>query len=48
MVSILKKSAKLTTPGLLEIKVFWNKVFDVTIQSMMSPTKLKQVTQFIL
>ena len=29
MVTILIMSAKLATPGLLKVKVFWNKGFDV-------------------
>ena len=31
MVSILMMSAKLVTPGLLKVKVFWNKGYDVII-----------------
>ena len=31
MVTILMMSAKMATPGLLKIKVFWNKGFDVII-----------------
>ena len=31
MVSILMMSAKLATPGLLKVKVFWNKGYDVII-----------------
>ena len=30
MVTFVMMSAKLTTPGLLNIKVFWNKSYDVT------------------
>ena len=29
MVTILTMAAKMDTPGLLKIKVFWNKVCDV-------------------
>ena len=29
MVTILMMSAKMATPGLLKIKVFWNKGYDV-------------------
>ena len=31
MASILMMSAKLATPGLLKVKVFWNKGYDVII-----------------
>ena len=31
MVTILTMSAKLTTPGVLKIKVFWNKGYDAII-----------------
>ena len=31
MVTILIMSAKMATPGLLKIKVFWNKIYDVII-----------------
>ena len=31
MVTILMMSAKITTPGLLKIRVFWNKGYDVII-----------------
>ena len=31
MVTTLMMSAKMTTPGLLKIKVFWNKGYDVII-----------------
>ena len=31
MVAILMMSAKTTTPGLLKIKVFWTKVYDVIV-----------------
>ena len=31
MVTILIMSAKMATPDLLKIKVFWNKVYDVII-----------------
>ena len=40
-------SAKMATLGLLEIKVFWNKGYDV-IMCMRSPTKCYHVTQIIL
>ena len=32
-------SAKMATPGLLKIKVFWNKGYDVIISVKTSPTK---------
>ena len=31
MVTILMMSAKMATPGLLNIKIFWNKGYDVTM-----------------
>ena len=31
MVTILMMSAKMATPDLLKIRVFWNKVYDVII-----------------
>ena len=31
MVTILMMPAKMATPGLLKVKVFWNKGYDVTI-----------------
>ena len=31
MVTILMMSAKMATPGLLKIKTFWNKVYEVII-----------------
>ena len=31
MVTILMMSAKITTPGLLKIRVFLNKVYDVIV-----------------
>ena len=31
MIAILVRSAKLATPGLIKIKVFWNKDYDVII-----------------
>ena len=41
MVAILIMSAKMATLGLLKIKVFKNKGYDVIISSMKSSTKLK-------
>ena len=48
MVTILMVPAKLTTPGLLKIKILRNEGFDVIILAMTSPTKLYHVTQIIL
>ena len=31
MVAILMISAKLTTPGILKLEVFWNRDYDITI-----------------
>ena len=33
MATILIMSAKMATPGLLKIKVFWNKVYDVIVSA---------------
>ena len=41
-------SAKITSPGLLKIRVFWNNVYDVIVSVMMSPTKFYHVIQVIL
>ena len=41
-------SAKLATPGLLKIKIFRNKGYDVIIPDYTSPTKFYHVTQIIL
>ena len=48
MVVILMISPKLATLGLLKIKVFLNKGYDVIIPVQTSPTKLYHVTQIIL
>ena len=48
MVVILITSAKIATPGLLEITVFWNTVHTDLIQSMTSPTKFYHGIQIIL
>ena len=45
MITILMISAKMATLGLLEIKVFWNKSYDVMTSSMTSPTKFYHITQ---
>ena len=33
MITILMMSAKMATPGILKIKVFWNKGYDVITSS---------------
>ena len=48
MFTFLIISAKIATLGLLKLKVFWNKGYDVMILSMTSPTKFSHVTQIIL
>ena len=48
MAEFLMMSAKLSTVGLLKIKVFWNKNYDVMFSSMTSPSKFYHVTQIIL
>ena len=48
MVTILMVSAKMATPGLLKIKVFLNKRYDVIISVLMSPRNFYHVTQIIL
>ena len=45
MVKILMMSAKVATPGLLKIKVFWSKGYYVIYSS---PTKFCHMTQIIL
>ena len=47
MVKILMISAKMATPGLLKIEIFWNKVYDV-IFPMTSPTQFYNVIQIIM
>ena len=39
MVTILMMSAKMSTLGLLKIKVFWNKVYDVIISDHKATNK---------
>ena len=46
--TILMRSAKMATLGLLKIKIFWNKGYDVIILSMTSSTKIYHVTHIIL
>ena len=43
-------SAKLATPGLIKIKIFRNKAYNVIklMVTMTSPTKFYHVTQIIL
>ena len=49
MVTILMMSTKMTSLGLLKIKVFWKKGYDViTYISMTSPTRFYHMTQIIL
>ena len=48
MAAILMMSAILATLGLLKIKVFWRKGYDVIILSMMSPSKFYDVTEILL
>ena len=48
MVTILIMAVNMTTVGLLKIKIFWNKGYDVIILSMTSPTTFCHVTQIIL
>ena len=40
-------SAKVATPDLLKIKVFWSKGYNVIISGMRSPMKFYDVTQII-
>ena len=47
MVKTLMMSAKVASPGLLKIEVFWNKVYYV-IYSTYDVTKNCQVNQIIL
>ena len=47
MVKILMMSAKMATPGLLKIKVFWNKGYDVIISVHDVTNKILSVTQII-
>ena len=48
MVTILMMSAKMATLGLLKIKVFLNKGYDVIFLPMTSPTKFYHVTHITL
>ena len=49
MATILMMSAKITTPGLLKIRVFWNKGYDVTFFAYdASSSKFYHVIQIIL
>ena len=47
MVTILMMLANLATLGLLKIKVFWNKGYDIIIFVHTSPTKCYLVIQVI-
>ena len=46
-VTISMMSAKMATPDLIKLKVFWSKGYDVIILSMTSRTKFYYVTQII-
>ena len=48
MVTTLMMSAKLDTPGLLKIKIFWNKGYDVIIFDCAVTKKIYYVTQIIM
>ena len=48
MVTILMMTAKMVTLGLLKIRAFWNKGYDVIISAMMSPTTFYHMIQMIL
>ena len=49
MVSVLMMSAKMATLGLLKIKAFWNKGYDVIISSHVCPKKvLSRNSNYIL
>ena len=41
-------SAKMTTPGFLKIKVFWNKGYDARISVHDVPTKFYHAIQIML
>ena len=47
-VIVFMMSAKMATPGVLKITLFWNKGYDVKRLSITSPTKLYHVIQIIL
>ena len=48
MVTILMMPAKMAILGVLKIKMFWNKGYDITFLSMTSPKKYYHLTQIIL
>ena len=48
MVAILMMPENLATLGLLEIKVFWNKGYDIIITVYDVTKKLYYVTQIVL
>ena len=48
IVAILMMLAKLPTLGFLEIKVFWNKSYDVIVLVHDVPTKFYQLTETML
>ena len=47
MIEILMMPAKLATASHLKTKVFPNKVYDVIVLSMTSPTKLYHANQIV-
>ena len=47
MITILMMSAKLDTPGLLKIKIFQNKGYDVIIPDNNFTNKIDHLTQII-
>ena len=48
MVTIVMMSEKMATPGLLKIKMFWNKAYDVIISIHDFPTNFYHMIQIIL
>ena len=48
MVIILMISAKMATPDLLKITVFWNKAYDVIIPVVTSPKNLSRDSNYIV
>ena len=48
MITILMMSSKLATPGLLKIKIFRNKDYDVIIPDCDAPIRFYHVTQSLV
>ena len=48
MVKILMMSAKMATPGLLKIKIFWKKLMGSSFLSMTSRTQFHHMIQIIM